>query len=47
MSQQSQEGGEMENGLKVIDMDTHVNPSMEVLERYLEPSFRPRFEELK
>ena len=37
----------MKNGYKVIDMDTHVNPSMEVLEKYLEPSFRPRFEELK
>ena len=37
----------MRDGYKIIDMDTHVNPAMEVLEKYVEPSFRPRFEELK
>ncbi len=37
----------MRDGYKIIDMDTHVNPAMEVLEKYVEPSFRPRIDELK
>ena len=37
----------MRDGYKVIDMDTHVQPSMEVLAKYVEPSFRPRMDELK
>ena len=37
----------MRDGYKVIDMDTHVNPSIEVLEKYVEPGFRPRLAELK
>ena len=37
----------MKDGYKVIDMDTHVNPSMEVLEKYVDPGFRPRLTELK
>ena len=37
----------MKDGYKVIDMDTHVNPSTEVLKKYADPSFRPRFEELQ
>jgi len=37
----------MKDGYKVIDMDTHVNPSMEVLEKYVDPGFRARLPELK
>ena len=36
----------MRNGYKIYDSDTHVFPSAETLERYVEPSFRPRLEEL-
>jgi predicted TIM-barrel fold metal-dependent hydrolase len=37
----------MKDGYQVIDMDTHVNPSMEVLEKYVNPGFRPRLAALK
>src|SRR3989442_4852635 len=36
----------MRNGFKVYDVDTHVMPIAEVLERYVDPSFRPRLAEL-
>ena len=36
----------MKAGLHVYDADTHVNPAAEVLERYVDPSFRPRLAEL-
>src|SRR5271166_3297659 len=36
----------MKNGFRVCDSDTHVNPAAEVLERYVDPSFRPRLAEL-
>jgi predicted TIM-barrel fold metal-dependent hydrolase len=36
----------MRNGLQVYDSDTHVNPVAEVLDRYVDPSFRPRLAEL-
>ena len=35
----------MREGYKIIDMDTHVNPSHEVLCKYVEPSLRPRLAE--
>jgi len=35
------------NGIKIIDMDTHVNPNYDVLIKYVEPSFRPRLDEFK
>ena len=35
----------MRDGYKVIDMDTHVVPPMEVLEKYVTPSFRTRLSE--
>jgi predicted TIM-barrel fold metal-dependent hydrolase len=37
----------MRNGYRVYDADTHVNPAAEVLERYLDPDFRPRLPELE
>ena len=37
----------MKNGLRVVDMDTHVNPSFETLVKHMEPAFRARTEELK
>src|SRR5437879_1407621 len=36
----------MKNGLRAWDSDTHVNPAAEVLERYVDPGFRPRLAEL-
>ena len=36
----------MKNGFRVYDSDTHVNPAAEVLERYVDPDFRPRLAEL-
>ena len=37
----------MRNGLRVYDSDTHVLPAAEVLERYVDPEFRPRLAELE
>jgi predicted TIM-barrel fold metal-dependent hydrolase len=37
----------MKNGYRTIDADTHVQPSFEVLEKHMDPSFRPRVEELE
>jgi predicted TIM-barrel fold metal-dependent hydrolase len=37
----------MYKGYKIIDMDTHVGPATEVLEKYVEPSFRVRLPELE
>ena len=36
----------MRAGLRAWDADTHVNPAAEVLERYVDPSFRARLPEL-
>ena len=36
----------MRSGFKVYDTDTHVMPVAEVLEQYVDPSFRPRLAEL-
>src|SRR5256712_8434417 len=36
----------MRAGLKAWDADTHVNPAAEVLDRYVDPGFRPRLAEL-
>ena len=36
----------MKKGYKVIDIDTHVNPSFDTLAKFAEPSFRPRLDEL-
>jgi hypothetical protein len=36
----------MRNGFRIYDSDTHVLPSAEVLERYVDPEFRPRLAEL-
>jgi hypothetical protein len=37
----------MKDGYKVIDMDTHVNASIDVLEKDVAPDFRPRLAELQ
>jgi hypothetical protein len=37
----------MTNGFRVYDADTHVSPAAETLERYVDPSFRPRLAELE
>src|SRR5438105_13189460 len=36
----------MKDGLRVYDADTHVEPSAEVLEKYVDPGFRARLPEL-
>ena len=36
----------MKDGYRVYDSDTHVLPAAEVLERYVDPAFRPRLDEL-
>jgi len=36
----------MKDGFRVYDADTHVSPTAEVLERYVDPGFRPRLAEL-
>jgi uncharacterized protein len=36
----------MKDGYRVYDSDTHVLPAAEVLERYVDPEFRPRLDEL-
>src|SRR5260370_30268620 len=36
----------MKTGFRVYDSDTHVLPAAEVIERYVDPSFRPRLAEL-
>jgi len=37
----------MRNGFKIVDIDTHVNPSYETLVKYLDPGARSRVEELQ
>ena len=37
----------MKNGLYVYDADTHVEPSAEVLDLYVDPAFRARLDDLK
>ena len=36
----------MKNGFRVYDSDTHVLPAAEVIERHVDPDFRPRLVEL-
>src|SRR5437588_12689203 len=36
----------MKNGLRVYDADTHVEPTAEVIDKYVDPGFRPRLPEL-
>jgi uncharacterized protein len=36
----------VKDGFRVYDSDTHVNPCAEVLDRYVDPDFRPRLPEL-
>jgi uncharacterized protein len=36
----------MKDGLRVFDADTHVEPTAEVLDKYIDPSFRPRLPDL-
>jgi len=36
----------MKNGFRVFDSDTHVEPSAEVLERYVDPAFRARLPDI-
>jgi hypothetical protein len=37
----------MRAGLRAWDADTHVNPAAEVLDRYVDPGFRPRLADLE
>ena len=31
----------MKNGFRVYDTDTHINPAAEVLDKYVDPNWRP------
>jgi len=37
----------MRNGFRIVDIDTHVNPSYETLVKYLDPNARSRVAELQ
>src|SRR5436190_12226276 len=37
----------MRNGFRIVDIDTHVNPSYETLVKYLDPGARSRVDELQ
>jgi len=37
----------MRNGFKIVDIDTHVNPSYDTLVKYLDPGARSRVAELQ
>ena len=37
----------MRNGYKIYDSDTHINPSAEDLDRYVDPEFRSRLPDLE
>ena len=36
----------MRNGYRVYDTDTHIDPGADVLEKYVDPAFRPRLADL-
>jgi uncharacterized protein len=36
----------MKNGFRVYDTDTHIDPGADVLEKYVDPGFRPRLADL-
>jgi hypothetical protein len=36
----------MKNGFRIYDTDTHIDPGADVLERYVDPDFRPRLDDL-
>ncbi len=36
----------MKDGFRVYDTDTHIDPGADVLEKYVDPGFRPRLDDL-
>ncbi len=36
----------MKDGLRIFDADTHVEPTAEVIDKYVDPGFRPRLVDL-
>ena len=36
----------MKAGLRIYDTDTHIDPGADVLEKYVDPEFRPRLDDL-
>ena len=36
----------MRDGYRVYDTDTHIDPGADVLEKYVDPGFRARLEDL-
>jgi hypothetical protein len=36
----------MRDGFRVYDTDTHIDPGADVLEKYIDPGFRPRLDDL-
>src|SRR5215472_11221136 len=47
MSGRNEEDSAMRNGVRIVDIDTHVNPSYETLVKYLDPDARSRVAELQ
>src|SRR6516162_3742370 len=41
------EDSTMRNGFRIVDIDTHVNPSYDTLVKYLDPGARSRVAELQ
>ncbi len=37
----------MRNGFRIVDIDTHANPSYDTLVKYLDPSARSRVDEFR
>ena len=36
----------MKQGIRIYDTDTHIDPGADVLEKYVDPAFRPRLDDL-
>src|SRR5205823_5626786 len=45
-SPESRKEAAMRDGYRAFDADTHINPAADVLDRYVDPSFRPRLVDL-
>jgi hypothetical protein len=46
-ARRNEEGSTMRNGFRIVDIDTHVNPSYDTLVKYLDPGARSRVAELQ
>src|SRR5437870_828142 len=44
---EDEEDATMRNGFRIVDIDTHVNPSYDTLVKYLDPDARSRADEFQ